>query len=252
MTPKTILRLPGVAFFYALFGIGCILIPLLIYPCLCAFIWQHSLRARYLRRVVSFVFSVYVWLLNVLGFVSCEIKNEVGERIKGPCIVVSNHPSLIDVVFLIASLKGLNCIVKGALFKNPFTMISISGAGYVNNDSQDLVSTAIEALSMNDPLLIFPEGTRSVPGGGIEFSRGAAHIALKARANIYPVSIKVSPPTLFKGHKIWQITDQKIQVQIKFQKVVRIADYLTNKSQILEARRLTRDLEQLCGELQIT
>ena len=44
-----------------------------------------------------------------------EHLNETGR------LIIANHPSLIDVVFLIALIRDTNCIVKDSLVNNPFT-----------------------------------------------------------------------------------------------------------------------------------
>jgi hypothetical protein len=36
-------------------------------------------------------------------------------------MIIANHPSLIDVVFLIGLVRQANCVVKQSLWENPFT-----------------------------------------------------------------------------------------------------------------------------------
>ena len=59
---------------------------------------------------------------------------EGAERLGRPGqIIVANHPSLIDVVFLLGFTPQATCIVKEALFQNPFTRWPVAAAGFVSN-----------------------------------------------------------------------------------------------------------------------
>ena len=49
-------------------------------------------------------------------------------------LVLSNHPSLLDVVLLIGHVPEMNCIVKKDLLKNPSMKSQILAAGYIPND----------------------------------------------------------------------------------------------------------------------
>ena len=49
-------------------------------------------------------------------------------------MIIANHPSLIDVVFLIGLVRQANCVVKQSLWQNPFTRGPVRDAGYISND----------------------------------------------------------------------------------------------------------------------
>jgi 1-acyl-sn-glycerol-3-phosphate acyltransferase len=95
----------------------------------------------------------------------------------------------------------VDCIVKEGLWRNPFLRWPVAWASYIpNRMGQELVEDCAATLRAGNSLLIFPEGTRSVPGQPLRMQRGAAHIALAAGANILPVTIDVSAPHLTKGY----------------------------------------------------
>jgi len=102
-------------------------------------------------------------------------------------MIVANHPSLIDVVFLIGLMRQTNCVVKQSLFQNPFTRGPVRDAGYISNDgSADMLDAAADALREGQTLIIFPEGTRTTPGAAPAFHRGGAAIALRGATIITP------------------------------------------------------------------
>jgi 1-acyl-sn-glycerol-3-phosphate acyltransferase len=111
--------------------------------------------------------------------------------------VIANHPSLIDVVVLIAFIRDANCVVKQSLWDNPCMRGPIRAAGYISNSgSMDMLEEAAGALEQGQTLIVFPEGTRTTPGQAPEFHRGAAAIAVRGASVVTPVVISVTPTTL--------------------------------------------------------
>jgi 1-acyl-sn-glycerol-3-phosphate acyltransferase len=118
-------------------------------------------------------------------------------------LVVANHPSLIDVVFLIAFVPGAGCVVKSALWRNPAMALMVRSAGYVPNHPTDsMIEGAAAALADGQTVIMFPEGTRTRPGLPLRFHRGAASVAARAARTVTPVFITVKPTTLTK-HEPW-------------------------------------------------
>ncbi len=87
--------------------------------------------------------------------------------------MVANHPSLIDYVMLASVMPETDCMVKSALLKNPFVSGVIRAADYLINDQADaLLPASRQRLQQGDTILIFPEGTRTVPGKKCSYSGG--------------------------------------------------------------------------------
>lgn len=66
-----------------------------------------------------------------------------------------------------------------------------------------LMNTCVSRLKSGASLLLFPEGTRSIPGQPLDFKLGAASFAIKAGAEILPVTIQVSQPRLLAKGEPW-------------------------------------------------
>lgn len=177
-----------------------------------------------------------------LGLMTYDIRNL--EQIKGGCVVISNHPTLIDVVFLLGWIENASCILKSALFRNPVTLGPATAAGYLNNDSTDLLSECLHSLENGFPLLVFPEGTRTRPGEKMSFRRGAANIALAGGTEILLVTITVDPVTLVKYQPWWAVPSRTPHYQIEFQERWNAKSYLSDDRRSRQARNLTHDLEQ--------
>jgi 1-acyl-sn-glycerol-3-phosphate acyltransferase len=193
----------GLAF--GVFGAGALLLAFGVIPLL-RLVSTGPAFTRQVQRVVHRGFRLFEWFARLLGLVHVS---RIGfERLDGrrPQLIVANHPTLIDVVLLVASLPQADCIVKTAAWRNPFLRAVARQAGYIPNDQgRLLVDTCVARLTEGRTLLLFPEGTRSPRGGLGSLRRGAAHVALRSGVPLLPVVIRCDPPTLMKGQKWYDV-----------------------------------------------
>jgi 1-acyl-sn-glycerol-3-phosphate acyltransferase len=158
--------------------------------------------------------SFWIMMLRLCRLLSAKPTN--GKPFDGPCVVVSNHPGLFDVLFLICDIPRLSILVKRTLAqKLPLGPIFRS-AGYVlstdiaENNPLESMMGATEKLRRGYKFLIFPEGTRSPKGGLRKFKVGAFRIARMTNVPIQPVLIRNTPPFMPKEDKWyfppWQIS----------------------------------------------
>ena len=208
---ERIARVTGTAFMFATFGIGAVLIANVMLPVL----------ARFRRRDIAPEIAAQQWLQRAFaGFVRLgevlslwEVDARGVEKLSTPgALVVGNHPTLMDVVFLLSFMPQGHCVVKKAAWRNPALRWIVSTAGYIPNDDGELVVDACVAkLRAGEALVLFPEGSRSPQTGLRPFKRGAAHVALRSRCPIVPVVVDCTPPALKKGQPIWTIPAQRLR-----------------------------------------
>ena len=200
---------------FVLFGIGGLLLRVLILPLLGCLPGDASTKRRRARAAISRAFWLHVQFMyrtRVLDFVI-----EGAERLGRPGqLVVANHPTLIDVVFLISQIRDANCVVKQGLFDNPCMRGPVHAAQYIGNDgSMGMLERAADVLREGQCLIVFPEGTRTVPGQPPRFHRGAASIALRGARVVTPVFIHADPPTLTKGAPWYRIPHRRFRAQLR-------------------------------------
>ena len=116
-----------------------------------------------------------------------------------PCIFIANHQSMVDVWVLLPVLPpGIRFVAKKSLFHIPVLGWAIAAAGFVPIDRSNLnkamrsLEKAGARIREGNPVLLFPEGTRSRDGRLRPFKKGAFHLALKAQVPIVPVTIQGS------------------------------------------------------------
>ncbi|MEM0515878.1 lysophospholipid acyltransferase family protein [Pseudoalteromonas sp. YIC-827] len=207
-------RVLGTGFCFALFGLGGMILSLTILPLQRLIYRQTEVRQRKARKLVHYTFRFFVAVMDTLGVIGFHVHNrDAFKNLRGQ-LILANHPSLIDVVVLIASVPRADCVVKAHLFKNPFMRGVIQSTGYISNDDPEgLLVDCCRSLAAGNNLIIFPEGTRSDKGSLQKFKRGAANIALRcglpSASVITSVLITMKPSTLTKGTPWYKVAPKK-------------------------------------------
>ncbi len=184
---------------FALFGIGGLILGLLVFPVLMALPGEPARRRIRTRSLVQRAFRLFVATMSGLGGIRYEFRG--ADRLGRPGqLIIANHPTLIDVVLIVAFTPAPACVVKAALFANPFTRHVVRAAGYISNMPTDaMIEGAVNALKSGDSLVMFPEGTRTRPGQAMHFHRGVARVAVEGASVLTPIYISVDEPFLNKS-----------------------------------------------------
>lgn len=168
---------------------------------------QREIRSQYM---VHRTFRIFVQFMLALRLFDLEVRGAELLRQPGQ-LVVANHPTLLDVVFLVSLMPQADCVVKRATFANPFMRGVVRGTGYLSNDlGEGLIDACADRLEAGRSVLLFPEGTRPLGGALGPFQRGAAHVALKSGRPLRPVWITCDPPTLMRGQNWYDVPERRI------------------------------------------
>lgn len=230
---------------FLIFSAGGFLQTLLVVPFIYAFPGSAESKARRTRSLQRHTFGGFVWFMEFVGVLRCRVHNRELAEYSGGCVVIANHPTLIDVVILFALLPNANCVVKGELWRHRYWSGVLKAAGFIRNDNAvALLRGAEAALHRGESLLIFPEGSRTVPGKGLEFKRGMAHVAMRASAPIMMVHITCEPLTLTKNTPWYRIPPRRAEINVYFKEVLRAQDVVSNyEDKPAAVRQLTRYLQ---------
>ena len=145
----------------------------------------------------------------------------------GNQLILANHPTLIDVVILISLFPQVDCVIKEAVTRNPAMRMLVGTANYISNrEPADLLESCTSRLRSGAILLLFPEGTRTVPGSPLKFKPGAAEVALQARAKILPVVVDCQPQFLAKNEPWYYIPPRAPHFDIRVLKPIDPADLI--------------------------
>ena len=238
-------RIAATGLCFSSFGIGGLCLRLIAFPLLRVAVWPQPRRTEVARWLVHSAMRSFVWLMRTLGVLSYTVHGAEKLRRRG-LLVLANHPSLIDVVFLISLVRRPDCVVKAPLLRNAFTRGPVRMAGFICNDSgPGLIDDAVASLRAGNNLIIFPEGTRTPLSGELHLQRGAANVAVRGGIDITPVVIRCCPPTLTKGEKWYHVPYRRAQFDIVVGDDIAVAPFFAKPAgDALAARRLTEHLAE--------
>lgn len=228
---------------FTLFGLGGLMLRVFWFPPMQLLVRDPVKQRRLARRSVHHTFRFFVGFMRAVGVLDYRIEGR--EKLaRGGLLILANHPTLIDVVFLVALVPEADCVVKASLAKNPFTRGPIRATGYICNDSgPELIRACIDSVQAGNSLILFPEGTRTPVSGPMRLQRGAANIAVRGPCDITPVRIHCEPLSLTKGLPWWRVPPSPMQFLIRIEDDIPVAPFLAETGiESAAARRVTEHL----------
>ena len=236
-------RLFATTLSFTVFGIGGLIMGLLIFPLMFVFIRDGELRKFFARNLVGEAFGGFWGMMNILGILDYEIKGR--EHIDaGRCqLVVANHPTLIDVVLLISLFPRANCVIKKAVTENIFMRSVVRAADYISNSApEDLLESCTADLKAGGKLMLFPEGTRTKQDLGMDFKPGAATVAVRAGVEVLPIAIECKPLFLSKELPWYYVPDERPVFKVSILEPIPAVD---QGSDLSTARQARHDLNSI-------
>jgi len=145
----------------------------------------------------------YLVTLDFLGLVEFRFEGTPHDQ---PCIMVANHPSLLDFIVLLRDLPNAVCLYKSQSLDNPVLSSFVQVGGYIEgmdgtaSASKRIISSCCERLAEGHHVVFFPEGTRSESATTVhKFRTTAFHAAIKCPAPVQPAVILCQPLILGKN-----------------------------------------------------
>jgi 1-acyl-sn-glycerol-3-phosphate acyltransferase len=249
LIPRTARRLEhlvrrlGTGFLFATFGLGALALASVILPASRWFRSSHEGADLAAQRLIHRSLDGYVRLGTALGLFRLR-ESGTGRLRAGAGLIVANHPTLLDVVFLLARIPQADCIVKHEAWRNPFLRPIVVSADYLpNHDGEALVEACAERLRAGRTVILFPEGSRSPQCGLRPFKRGAARVALASGCAITPVVVGCEPPALKKGQPWWRIPNRPLEFSLDVGEPFHATDVVeADLPAAIAARKLTAHL----------
>jgi len=173
---------------------------------LLCFVWRgdRMQRARRLQFLTSRAYRFMHRWLTWTRITRFDWRRTAPELPRGACVVIANHPTLMDVTAVTAMLGGAISIVKPGVYRRGMIRPLMLGLGHVEGPGPDpfrigrVVDDVVERLSWGIPVVIFPEGTRSPPDDLMPFGRVAFEIACRANVPLVSLGITCEPVYLSK------------------------------------------------------
>jgi len=173
-----------------------------------------------MQWTVRILVSLWLFLLRACGLLTD--RGVEGKPFDGPCVIVSNHPGLFDVLFLIRDVPRMSVMIKQSLVKKLPLGPVFRSAGYVlapdfeQRGPFQSLDEAIEKIHMGYKFMIFPEATRSPKGDLGRFNPGPFMLARLSNVPVQPLFVRNDPPFLPKEDK-WYFPPSRVStMKIEF------------------------------------
>ncbi len=150
----------------------------------------------------KFFINLFLGFVKITGLLPALIlfkpkiykENNEAKYLPRPCIIVSNHTSLLDFVLwvLVFPFRTIRFLMAEVLYNKSkafaFFLNAIGGI-MVDRDSKDFsfVSNSLELLDNKGTLGVFPQARLPIPGKQWPFTTSTAFIAMHTDAPIIPV-----------------------------------------------------------------
>ena len=161
-------------------------------------------------------------------------------------IIIANHPSLLDFVYIMSLVPNSTCIVRGGLTHTPLR--GVIKQAYITNttDFDDVLEECKKLTDKGCNVIIFPEGTRSPRIGRNNYKKGAARIALYCGCDVQPIFIGGSDKYgLGKHDPLWSYNHvENYLYDIKLLPVISIEQF-KGLSEPIAAKHLTEEMEKV-------
>lgn len=202
-----LLGIGGGAIAFASLGLGALILAWVLFPFSALTIKDLKERQRWNRLCIHYAFKYYLKLLSLLGAVRLEVESLGDNNSAKANFLIANHPCLLDVVAIMGTRKDLQCVVKKELWNHFFMKGVVKGAGFLSNElgPEDFLEACRRSLHEGTSILIFPEGTRTVPYELPHFPRSFGNLAIALEADIQTLLITCTPNFLSKESKWYSI-----------------------------------------------
>ena len=152
---------------------------------------------------IFYRFAQYVSWFYFKAFHRLEVHGIKNVPQSGSFILASNHSSYFDPPALGCRLpRNLHYFARDSLFFWPFGLLIRNLNSIPVNRSQLDIATlkrVLKVLKGGDPLLLFPEGTRSADGNLGEGKKGIGLLLAKSQVDVLPARVTGGNKVLGKG-----------------------------------------------------
>lgn len=228
------------------FGLGAVFLAIFVFPFIRLFTLGHKDFGIIARAYVSHTFRVFLGNLHLSRVSLLKVEDKQAFREIHSKVIIANHPSLLDFVYIMSLVPNSTCIVRGGLTHTPLR--GVIKQAYITNTT-DFDDVLVECKKLTDKgcnVIVFPEGTRSPRIGRNNYKKGAARIALYCGCNVQPMFIGGSDKYgLGKHDPLWSYNHvEKYVYDIKILPEIPITQF-KELSEPIAAKHLTEEMEKV-------
>lgn len=226
---------------FLLFYIGATIINFIAFPFIEIFAKDEK------TKYSSIIFYTWKWFIKFLSITKIlKLKIEDIDKlrsIKGK-IIVSTHPSYIDILILMSLIPNSTCFVKKELAYNP-TLKKIINKIFIQSglELDEMQRITKDYLDKGFNVIIFPSGIRHRKNEYPKIKKGTALISMNANKNIVPIEMYTDYDFLQIGQSVLDAGEKPVIYNIKVLEEINIQDYMT-EDEVDSRKNITRAISK--------
>ena len=184
-------------------------------------------------------------VLKCAPVVKPVLRNPGSEDFSKPAVIVSNHQSYLDIVWMLALNPKILILAKDWVRKVPvfYPIARFVGFYYTDEGYESIASDFAGRIAQGWSLAVFPEGTRETDGRVHRFHSGAFYIAERLGIDIVPVVMygngrvfpKHSPLNMAVGVSVVEIGGRIVPDKTGYRAVAKdVREYVRNRYSEME------------------
>ncbi|MBQ3641071.1 1-acyl-sn-glycerol-3-phosphate acyltransferase [bacterium] len=214
---KAIKKASLTLFSILLFAFGALFINFFIFP------FQKNNFQKY--KMLNKSWKFYINLISWLKIIKVNVEEiDKIQNIKNS-IIVSTHPSLLDVVVIMSLIPNTTCFVAEKLARNPFYK-GIVNRLFIIEGEENWTDKAVKKLNEGINVLIFPMGSRHKKNEHPRIHRGAASLAYMSKTDIEIINIEISNDFLQKNTPVYDTGAETTVYTIKYIDKIKTLEYI--------------------------
>ena len=224
---KNLIRSSIVVLSFIYIGIGALVLRFIVFPIQGLLIKDEKSKKLKYSETLQNTWKSFVHMLQILKIIRIETKDmEKLKNIKNS-IIVSTHPSFIDIVILISIIPYTTCFAAKKLDKNPFFKGMVRLLFIIEGEPTDKwVNDARNMLNDGFNVIIFPMGTRHRKDEFPKIRRGAALLAQQSGKNIVMIDMQTDFDFLQNGQPFYEAGNQAVVYTISDLGIINTQDFL--------------------------
>ncbi|MCQ2228902.1 MAG: 1-acyl-sn-glycerol-3-phosphate acyltransferase [Bacteroidales bacterium] len=202
--PYTVKNLLRSIAYYGIFLMCCIIAYIAL-----GLLFILPMKNAYKKTVAHYILWLCMKAIYWIMGLSFPVTNIGKVDISSPCVIVANHQSFIDLLYVLSISPKIVCITKSWVVNSPFFGPLTKYCDFYNADegSDEMIDKMRSCIDRGYSIVVFPEGTRSADCRIHRFHKGAFLLAEKLSVDILPIVVygngmvasKVQPFNLKNG-----------------------------------------------------
>ena len=235
---------------FGIFGIFSLFVGLVIFPLVRMFVKDEDRRLDTYSKIVHNSWEMFVKLIQFMTIIRIDAEDLEKLRSVKNSVIVSTHPSYIDVLIILSLIPKTTCFVAPRLTQNKFfkkiveSMFLISG-----KPLEELKQDSKYMLDRGFNVLIFPSGIRHRKGEQPKIRKGASMIALSAKKDVVPIIMFTNFDFLQIGQSICDAGSEPVVYSIKCADTIKIEEFLKEDDEVSQRKNLTNEIKKSLYEL---